>query len=477
MSNGTDRRQGARHVRRRLLAALTAAALAASPAKAQESPALVGPIRITPVPNAPITDGFTLATVGDIIYLRAMLATIERRSPAMLKILRDADAAFGNFETSVFDLKTFAGSPQAESGGTWMLGSPATIGDVKAMGIDLVSHANNHATDWGVEGLRETIDRLDDAGLVHAGTGASLSIARAPRYLDTALGRVALVAASSTFPPMSVAADAIGEVPGRGGVNPLRTERFGEVAAADLATLARLAKTSPGAPVKLNGMTYRAVDAPAVPLTTKWVVNARDAKANLLSVRQAMQNSNLVIYSLHNHEPGNASQVPAEFAVSFARKVIDGGADAFVGHGPHQLRGIEIYKGKPIFYSLGNFAMMNNSLDAVPAEMYEQYDVEPGSATTPEMLQARNARSFSDPNLYESVIAVSRYVRGDVAEIRLFPVDLGVTATGAARGVPALADPTVGRRILERLQRLSASFGTGIAIENGVGIIRVAPRR
>jgi poly-gamma-glutamate synthesis protein (capsule biosynthesis protein) len=431
-----------------------------------------GPIRIAPVANTPIADGFTFAALGDFIYLRPMLATVENRSPDMLALLRGADVTFANFETTVLDLDTFRGSPQAESGGTWMLGDPAIVVDAVKMGIDLVGHANNHATDWGVEGLRETLDHLDRAGLVHAGTGRSLSAARAPAYLDTAAGRVALVAASSTFTPMSRAADPVGVVPGRAGVNYLRTEKVGLVSPDDLVVLARLSGSATGAPVRLNNMTYEAAATPAPQVVVRFDVNAADERANLLSVRQAKGNGNFVAFSMHNHEPGNAIRTPADFAVSFAHKVIDAGADVFVGHGPHQLRGIEIYRGRPIFYSLGNFAMMNNSLDDIPADMYDQYGVAPGSATVPELLQARNARSYADPALFESVIAVSRYAGGAMAEVRLYPIDLGVSVSGAGKGVPRMADAVVGRRILERLQALSVPFGTTIAIEKGVGVIR-----
>lgn len=448
-------------------------AAASGSAQAQDGSAL----RIAPVPSTPIADGFTFAAVGDIIYLRPMLSTLEARAPEMLKIMRAADVTFGNFEQTVFHLPTFKGYPQATSGGTWMLGDPGVIDDIVDMGIDIVSHANNHATDWGVEGLIETLDRLDAAGVVNAGTGRNLSGARAPRYHDSAAGRIGLVAASSTFPAMSRAGDPIGEVPGRPGVNALRTERIGIVSPADLAVLARVAGTREGAAVKLNGVGYRAAADAASPPVIEYVVDTRDEAANLLAIRQAKQNGNFAVYSLHNHEPGNASQTPAAFAVDFAHKVIDAGGDAFVGHGPHQLRGIEIYKGRPIFYSLGNFAMMNNSLDAVPADMYDQYGVAPGTATTPELLAARNAVSFGDTTLFESVIAVSRFVGGRVAEIRLYPIDLGVETQGAMRGVPMMADATVGRRILERLQRLSQPFGTTIAIDKGVGIIRIPADR
>ena len=183
--------------------------------------------------------------------------------------------------------------------------------------------------------------------------------------------------------------------------------------------------------VTLMGSHYMPGTAGEGKLAFSYRPNQRDVDQNLMSVRQAKQNGNFVIFSVHNHEPSNASQEPAGFAIKLAHDVIDAGADVYMGHGPHQLRGIEIYKGRPIFYSLGNFAMMNNSLDEIPDDMFQQYGVEPGAATVPELLQARNARSFSDPNLYESVIATSRYVGGQVVEIRLYPIDLGVDAQGA----------------------------------------------
>src|SRR5690606_22844824 len=129
----------------------------------------------TPVPSTPVAGAFTLAAVGDLIYLRPMLATMERKSPEMLRILRRADVTYGNFEEVVFDLSTFKGAPQAESGGTWMLGDPKVVDDLVSMGFNLVSTANNHATDWGVEGMLETIRRLDAAKLVNAGTGRTMS--------------------------------------------------------------------------------------------------------------------------------------------------------------------------------------------------------------------------------------------------------------------------------------------------------------
>ena len=460
-------------VRIALLAAAAMLPLTAAPA--QE------PLVTTPVPTTPIAGEFTLAAVGDLIYLRPMLATLEARSPDMVRLLRSADVTFGNFEMTVLDLATTRGVAQAESGGTWILADPGVPEDVAGLGFDIVSHANNHSTDWGVEGMAETGRRLTDAKLVWSGTGPSMSAARAPRYLDVPKGRVAIVSATSTFTPMSRASDGYGEVAGRPGANTLRTVRTALVTAEQFETLAAIAAKSPlrtdgrkGDVVTLFGNRFASGAIGGKHLDYRYTMNAADLAANLRAVRQAKQNGNFVIYSVHNHEPGNDFQEPADFAIELARKAIDAGADAYMGHGPHQLRGIEIYKGKPIFYSLGNFAMMNNSLDVVAPDMYDQFGVPPDAGTVPELLQARNTRSFSDPNLYESVIAVSRYSGGQVIEIKLYPIDLGVEIKGADRGVPRMASRAHGDRILERLRKLSAPLGTTIRIENGVGVIRLA---
>lgn len=424
-----------------------------------------------------IRDGFTIATVGDMIYLRAMLPTLEARSPELLKLLRGADLTFGNFETNIFDLATFSGSPQAESGGTWMFGATGVPADVRAMGFDLVGMANNHTTDWGVEGMAETMQRLTEEGIVHAGAGKSLSSARAPRYVDLAAGRVGLVSASSSFTPMSRAADPVGEVPARGGVNALRTTRTILIPPADLAVIERVASAAggrngrKGERVELMGNLYgKGQD--GTPIAYSYAANAADLAGNLKAIRQARQNGNMVIFSVHNHEPGNAFDTPADFAVDLAHRAIDAGADMYVGHGPHQLRGIEVYKGKPIFYSLGNFAMMNNSLDEIPADMFDQASANPAAETAPEVLHRRNARDFSNSRFFESVVATSRYAGGKVAEIRLYPIELGLDAEGADKGVPAMASPAIAQRILERLQALSRPYGTVITIEKGVGVIR-----
>ncbi len=101
---------------------------------------------------------------------------------------------------------------------------------------------------------------------------------------------------------------------------------------------------------------------------TDYSADSVDVDAITASVRDAKRQANWVIVSSHTHQGGANTEA---FLVQFAHAVIDAGADVFVAHGPHVLRGVEIYKGRPIFYSLGDFLMENETVELQPWENYE----------------------------------------------------------------------------------------------------------
>jgi poly-gamma-glutamate capsule biosynthesis protein CapA/YwtB (metallophosphatase superfamily) len=423
-----------------------------------------------------IADGFTLAAVGDNIIARPVSHTPG--FPPVGRIVRDADVAFGNFEGTAIDLTRTPAVPQAEFGGVWIIGSPSVATDLKAIGFDVMSRANNHATDWGLEGMRQTSRALDEAGIVHAGVGEHRAAARAARYIDTEKGRVAVISMASTFTPLSRSAPPAGQAPGRPGVNALRTTRYALVTPDELKALRKIRDEQPAGSVRppekespdeldLFGVRYKAADHRGFTYTMDPV----DEREILKSIRAAKQLSDFVIVTIHAHEPGNWSQTPADFLPTLAREAIDAGADEFIGHGPHQVRGVEIYKGKPIFYSLGNFIFQLDLLEPVGSDLYEQYKMDGASSTDAEFDAMWNRLTFGGDVWYQSVVTTARFEKGRVAEIRLHPIDLNYAARGADRGVPKLAAPDVAKTILERLQRLSQPFGTRIAIEQGVGVI------
>src|SRR3954466_8582765 len=193
-----------------------------------------------------VADGFTLAAVGDCIIARPVAQT-PGFAPVG-KIIHDADASFGNFEGTAIDLTRTPAVPQAEFGGVWIIGAPAVAKDLKSIGFDVMSRANNHATDWGLEGMRQTSRALDEAGIVHAGSGEHRAAARAARFFDTEKGRVALISIASTFTPLSRSAPPVGEAPGRPGVNALRTTRFSLVSAEELRALRKIRDQQPARP-------------------------------------------------------------------------------------------------------------------------------------------------------------------------------------------------------------------------------------
>jgi poly-gamma-glutamate synthesis protein (capsule biosynthesis protein) len=444
-------------------------------------------------PAASVADGFTLAAVGDLMYSAPMSGLPDSRFQSVLKLLRNADATFGNLENTLIDLSSFQGYPQGECGGTHLLGSPAIAKDMRTMGFNLVSRANNHTTDWGIEGMRVTDQAADEAGLVHAGTGYNKAAARAAHYLQTSKGRVGLVSMTSTFMPMSVAADPLGRMPGRPGVNALRTIVTDVVSPKMLESLRTIHNALPaaelkqeedirkalhpegedkGKPEKLNlfGLNFQAGDKP---VRYSFEMNDSDLREILKSIRQGKENSNFLIATIHAHDPDNYSDEPADFLPKLAHEAIDAGADAFIGHGPHQLRAIEIYKGKPIFYSLGNFFFHQAMQEPISPEVYEAFNSDPAVVTDSEFDAKEIKAWFNSPIWFQSIIAVSRFEGGKIAEIRLYPIDLGFKAIATDQGVPRIASPEIANLILENLQRLSKPYGTDIAIENGVGIIRL----
>ena len=443
-----------------------------------------------------VRDGFTLATVGDCIISRPLS---QRRASdagfdAAVEILRDADATFGNLETAILDIRTFGGFPDSGADDWGLISLPAVAGDLAKLGFDLLARANNHSLDWGIAGMRETSRRLDEAGLVHAGVGENRGLARAPQYFESAKGRIALVSMATSYKPSSAATPALRSTAGRPGLNALRLERFTVVPSQTMSALAGIERAMDDARGKRDGAPGRDVEAagePPVELSLfdtefrlgeefayRYEMNALDLAEILASVRLGKQHADLLVATIHAHEPGFDEDSPGDFLRELARLAIDAGADAFVVHGIHHLGPIEVYAGKPIFFGLANFFWSDaqEPLDPILHEAYaariRQAFVDPAAATDADLTALLNATSFDDERTFQSIIAVSRFEKGRVAEIRLHPIDLGYGLRIPDSGVPRVASPAMAREILERLAAISKPYGTRISIRRNVGIIR-----
>jgi poly-gamma-glutamate capsule biosynthesis protein CapA/YwtB (metallophosphatase superfamily) len=438
---------------------------------------------------------------GDAMPSRALTVFREPDYLALVDLLRGADIAFANLETTV--RHRHEGAPNFTQG-TPMTTAPALLEDLKWMGFGILSNANNHATDYGTGGVLAMLEHLRAARLPSAGSGANLAEARAPAYADAPAGRVAVVAATSFYRPWNRAADQRPDAPGRPGISPLAFSTSYTVDDESFAALAcisdelgltqerarhraqffsaREAPSDDGEQLSFLGSQFRRGN--RFHVTTK--VNREDAEAVLRSLREARRQADFVIFSFHSHEFGAAGrrtaptdvemEEPAEFYVEFAKQAIDAGADIVAGHGPHLTLGIEIYKQRPIFYSLGNFIFQNDTVEVFPAESYGRFGLS-HEATPADFLDARTdgeKRGFpASPAFWESIVAECEFRDHAIASIRLHPLDLGHGQSRAQRGRPVLARGEVARRALERVARLSQPFGTRLEFDGETATIRL----
>jgi poly-gamma-glutamate capsule biosynthesis protein CapA/YwtB (metallophosphatase superfamily) len=418
----------------------------------------------------------TIALTGDSIITRRLSVYTEPAFTGLIELVRGADAAFTNIEMLFHDFEPY---PMNESGGTYMRAEPALAKELAWAGFDLGSLANNHTGDYGVLGMRLTRKYVAEAGIVAAGSGDSLVEAREARFLDTAKGRIALISVAATFPDHSRAGRTRGDVPARPGLSPLRfsttyvvtKERFEQLRQA----AGEITGTLPAAADSLTFVGRRFVVGAVPGIRTE--PRQEDVDEIAAVVRSAATLADQVIVTIHAHEGGKTRLEPAEFLVTFAHAMVDAGADLFVGHGPHVLRGVEVYKGAPILYSLGDFIFQNETLLRYPADNYDEQRLGP-EATPDDYLDRRynfDKSGFpADPLIWESVVAQARYRDGRLAELALHPISLGFGAARHVRGRPQLAPPALAAKILGDLSRLSTPFGTRIDVRDGVGYVTLA---
>jgi poly-gamma-glutamate synthesis protein (capsule biosynthesis protein) len=200
---------------------------------------------------------------------------------------------------------------------------PETAMDIARAGFDVVSFAGNHCMDWGAEAFFDTIGALKGAGMDVVGVGADIAEARVPVIREVDGVRVAFLAASSIL-PMGFWADAK-----RAGCVPMRAHTLYE----------QIEHDQPGTPARIHSFAHR-----------------EDLAALVADVKAARERADVVIVSLH----WGIHFVPATIA-DYQREVghalIDAGADLILGHHAHILKGVEMYRGKAIFHSIGNFAI------------------------------------------------------------------------------------------------------------------------
>jgi len=338
----------------------------------------------------------------------------------LFRLMQEADIAYGNLEFSINS------RPELQRPFYNFRADPEFVWEVAAIGINLVSTANNHALDFGPEGLAECLKALDHASISHAGAGLTLAAAHAPETMRTQSQktRFALLSTMRYW---------------------TQKYRCGDPDGPCLATIDPAEILVAG-----KGGNVETVEGPL----------ASDIATMEDDVVLAKRHSDIVMVSIHNHDLshhrayGIQDTTPLNDEIMY-RKAIEAGADIVLGTGPHVLRGIEIYKGKPIFYSLSDFIYQYRTPDKIPIDLIHQRDGEIPRGTNESVWDRR------DPErIFEGVLVRMTVNGGKLKRIQLVPVT--IDDEGPLYGVPRMATARRAKEVIELLQKLSAPYKTAI---------------
>lgn len=387
-------------------------------------------------------------------------------------VIKAHDIRFNNLEITVHDK---AGYPSAFSGGTWAMTSEDVLDGLLKYGFNVVNTANNHSLDYSHGGLIATCENLEKRGIPYVGTGRNMRDASKPVYVKAGDATVALIGLCSTFHDSDRAGNDSDEIQGRPGLNTLRFEEIYHVTPEEFEALQKIAKgtdinsfedfrikngySKPLADGILNFGGNRFVRDEKTFRETR--CNKTDLERIVNSVKEAKENADIVLVSIHSHEIVDADPViPSQFYKECCHACIDAGADAILGHGPHEMRGVEIYNQKPIFYSVGNFVFQTTTVSLQPADAYENGGF-PKGTTVKEYMDARSAGGTKgyivQPSIWIACMPSITIEDGKVTDITVYPINIGLDPKTKEVSFPTLDD---GDEIIDYLAKLSAPFGT-----------------
>lgn len=385
------------------------------------------------------------------------------------------DARIGNLEVCITNADTYA---SAYCGGLWHQSDVRCLKQIEGFGFNMMGFANNHTMDLGPDGCLETVENVRrHTDIALCGAGADLFEANLPAYRDFPGGRVALIACCSSFVDAARAGWASRSVKGRPGLNPLRCstvytvtpEHFKalkEIAAntfmngqRDISRKNGFAPPLPEGTFEFGGQLFRLSENGREEKITHPL--EEDMKRILTAVEDAKTLADHVVILLHSHQIlADEMCYPDSFAREFSQRVIDAGASAVFGGGTHELKPVEIYKGKPIFHSLGNFCFQLNTFRRQPEDMrqidrfYDESDVKVlanrfGGWKKGLWVQRQN---------FESIVPYLEFENGELTRLELHPLELGFDGPATLKGLPRLADSAGIDKALDRLNELSRHY-------------------
>lgn len=415
-----------------------------------------------------------ICSVGDAILLEKLPDYYD--ITPIKSILENADVKLFNLENVLSDRAIYAST---YCGGTWLLAKEDTLDDILSFGFNGCSFANNHTMDYSYDGLFDTLTAAQKRDLPICGAGKDLEGASDYAVIETKNGKCALISICATFNDAARAGNPSEYLSGRPGLNPLRFSVEYHITREHMKALkemsagthidgrrnkSRMGGYTPMPPQGCFGFgEYNFKESEIEGKFSK--VNAVDMARTENTIREALEVCETVIVNVHSHEiKHDTDDEPDDFLIEFCRKCIDAGASAVIGTGTHQLKAIEIYKNKPIFYSLGNFIFQSDMVFCMPDDFREKYKLPYGLSAREQIVERTklgNGGLHSDANNFRSLMPFMVFENGSVERIVLYPLRLDMHT-----GLPDLADETETQIIFEYLCDRNKQFGTVINLHD-----------
>lgn len=423
--------------------------------------------------------------VGDILCQRRMPENYEGFAE-IRDFIMQGDARFFNLETTVNrEGECYASQ---HSGGTYIRCAPEVMEDMLSFGFNCTTTCNNHAMDFAHLGMIKTMEYVNKTGIVNAGMGMNLHQAAAPMYIETPKGRVALIAAATSFHAACKAGEQSRRIPGRPGLNGITintklrvpkesfeaAKKIGELTHInDPKNITRGEGYSPflpegvceiGEQLFVEGDDYGIIQTP----------NSADVKRVHDAIEEALLQADYVMVSIHAHQIlGSDKHTVPPMLEGLCRGFIDAGADAVIGHGPHLLRAIEVYKEKPIFYSLGDFLIQLYQIPIAPEDFYKKYGLNSDSSVI-SLLKTRSkdfkCGLMEDPKMMETVIPYWETDENkNLTKLILMPVK---DAKGKGKHLEGLPQRAEDLAFMDKLAKLSKPYGVTIEKEGANYVCR-----
>ncbi len=379
-------------------------------------------------------------------------------------VLNEADVRIANVEMVLTQKDCFAST---FCGGQWLNSDPSNFDELCRYGFNMFAGANNHSMDYSFDGVLSTVRTVGEI----AGIGADLAEASRPIYQTVNGETVALISCTTTFIDAARAGYANQYFPARPGVNALRHKEVYYCTQEQMDTLRTLASTTyingerdnarkigslppePAGTLNFGGIFFQVSEKTG----KKTTCHEADLKRIIGSIEEARQKADYVVVMPHSHNIKRGSYTePDYFFEDFCHKAIDAGADCIFGGGTHQLKPVEIYHDKPIFYSLGNFIFQTHLVDALPYDFWEKYGYSL-DLTIPEALAVKSKNGTigleTDKSNYLSFIPLVEFEKGKVTRIELTPISLQFEADTAHKGLPIIAHGDDVNNIYKTIQK------------------------